>query len=111
MPVSVVFNYNDGVYAIDSDPNKADAQDKNILIWMVIFYLLSLWFSLKETQGTLLEKYLTTPTQEFSSYLRSNPLPPCNEDIRREAYRYAKVYILYSSDFCKLSTLDSHKSL
>lgn len=35
MPVSVLLNYKDGVYAIDSVHNDADDPDKNILTWLV----------------------------------------------------------------------------
>jgi hypothetical protein len=35
MPASVVMNYNDGVYAIDSDAEKSSDAEKNILTWMV----------------------------------------------------------------------------
>ena len=35
MPASVVLNYNDGVYAIDSDAEKSCGAEKNILTWMV----------------------------------------------------------------------------
>lgn len=37
MPTSIVFNYKDGIYTIDSD-GKDDATDKNILLWMVRVY-------------------------------------------------------------------------
>jgi hypothetical protein len=35
MPVTVVMNYNDGVYAIDSDSGNSGVGEKNILTWMV----------------------------------------------------------------------------
>ncbi|TFK73566.1 Pet127-domain-containing protein [Pluteus cervinus] len=72
MPSSVLLNYNNGVYAIDSD---SDQTDKNILTWM----------------GTLLEKYVTMEPSEFTTYMRHSP-PADNDtdDNRREAYRYAK---------------------
>ena len=37
MPASVLMNHNDGVYAIDSDSDKEQYSDKNILTWMVTF--------------------------------------------------------------------------
>ncbi|EGN98005.1 hypothetical protein SERLA73DRAFT_109301 [Serpula lacrymans var. lacrymans S7.3] len=73
MPSSVILNYKDGVYAIDSD--SSDTSEKNILTWM----------------GTMLEKFLTEPREEFVRYLRSSPeIPQEDIDPRREAYRYAK---------------------
>lgn len=35
MPASVVMNYNDSVYSIDSGSDKESHTDKNILTWMV----------------------------------------------------------------------------
>lgn len=35
MAASVVFNYHDGVYIIDSKPLEYDNSELNILIWMV----------------------------------------------------------------------------
>ena len=35
MPTSVVFNYCDGVYMIDSDDTDAGDSQYNILVWMV----------------------------------------------------------------------------
>ncbi|KAK7469134.1 hypothetical protein VKT23_003625 [Stygiomarasmius scandens] len=89
MAASVVFNYKDGVYAIDSDPSKNDDVDKNILTWM----------------GTLLEKYLTTPSKEFLTYMRSHPTlaEALEDDPTREAYRYSK-----SEKFVMRSQLDCH---
>ncbi|KAJ7288412.1 mitochondrial protein Pet127-domain-containing protein [Mycena rebaudengoi] len=82
MPVSVIFNYKDGVYAIDSD---SEDSSKNYLTWL----------------GTLLEKFLTMPPAEFSTYLRSSPPLPGEEDPMKEAYRYAK-----SQKFVMRSQLD-----
>ncbi|KAF5382603.1 hypothetical protein D9615_002963 [Tricholomella constricta] len=88
MPVSVVYNHDKGVYAIDSDSDNDDV-DKNILTWM----------------GTLLEKYLTATPDEFAAYIRSNPAPesPLAESPLRDAYRYAK-----SDRFVMRSQLDCH---
>lgn len=36
MPASVVYRYNDGVYAIDSDELLKGSAEKNILTWMVL---------------------------------------------------------------------------
>ncbi|KAH7924960.1 Pet127-domain-containing protein [Leucogyrophana mollusca] len=84
MPTSVVLNYKDGVYTIDSD--KSDEADKNLLTWM----------------GTMLEKFLTVPESEFTQYLRpSAPEAEDDGDTRREAYRYAK-----SKSFVMRSQLD-----
>lgn len=35
MPASVVLNYEDGVYAIDSTHSEKDDPDKNVLTWLV----------------------------------------------------------------------------
>ena len=35
MPASVLLNYKDGVYAIDSAYNERDDPDKNVLTWLV----------------------------------------------------------------------------
>jgi len=35
MPASVVLNYKDGVYAIDSGYSERDDPDKNVLTWLV----------------------------------------------------------------------------
>ncbi|EEB95415.1 hypothetical protein MPER_05620, partial [Moniliophthora perniciosa FA553] len=94
MAASVLFNYNDGVYAIDSDPSKAEEAEKNILTWM----------------GTLLEKYLTMSTEEFLAYMRTHPQPVIEDEKvsdgpTREAYRYSK-----SEKFVMRSQLDCHDS-
>ncbi|KAJ7134543.1 mitochondrial protein Pet127-domain-containing protein [Mycena epipterygia] len=82
MPTSVLFNYKDGVYAIDSD---SEDSSKNVLTWL----------------GTLLEKFLTMSKEEFGTYLRSSPPLEGEEDPMREAYRYAK-----SEKFVMRSQLD-----
>ncbi|KAJ7459785.1 RNA processing-related protein, mitochondrial RNA degradation [Mycena latifolia] len=83
MPTSVLFNYQDGVYSIDSD---SEDSSKNILTWL----------------GTLLEKFVTMSKQEFATYLRSTPpVGDVVEDPMREAYRYAK-----SEKFVMRSQLD-----
>jgi hypothetical protein len=47
-------------------------------------------------QGTMLEKFLTVPQDEFNRYLRDAPKFTEEEiDTRREAYRYSKVQILF----------------
>ncbi|KAJ3815306.1 mitochondrial protein Pet127-domain-containing protein [Lentinula aff. lateritia] len=91
MAASVVFNYRNGVYSIDSDSEKEEGADKNILLWM----------------GTILEKYLTMPSEEFLSNLRSRPEPPRKntDESTREAYRYSK-----SEKFVLRSQLDCHDS-
>ncbi|KAG6856418.1 hypothetical protein H0H87_004637 [Tephrocybe sp. NHM501043] len=85
MPASVILNHNDGIYAIDSDAEKDKMADKNILTWM----------------GTLLEKYLTSTSEEFAPYMRFNPGPPRVDNPLRDAYRYAK-----SEKFVMRSQLD-----
>ncbi|KAJ6512204.1 mitochondrial protein Pet127-domain-containing protein [Mycena vitilis] len=82
MPSSVVFNCNNGVYAIDSD---SEDTSKNILTWL----------------GTLLEKFLTMSKTEFGTYLRSSPPLDEHDDPTKEAYRYAK-----SEKFVMRSQLD-----
>ncbi|KAJ7780564.1 mitochondrial protein Pet127-domain-containing protein [Mycena maculata] len=82
MPTSVLFNYKDGIYAIDSD---SEDSSKNILTWL----------------GTLLEKFVTMSKAEFATYLRSSPPLPDRDDPMREAYRYAK-----SEKFVMRSQLD-----
>ncbi|KAF8073820.1 RNA processing-related protein, mitochondrial RNA degradation [Lyophyllum atratum] len=88
MPASVIMNYNDGVYTIDSDSN-SDVADKNILTWM----------------GTLLEKYLTATPEEFAAYIRANPALASlqMESPLKDAYRYAK-----SDRFVMRSQLDCY---
>lgn len=86
MPVSIVLQYKDGVWAVDSGKDGEDDSEKNVLTWM----------------GTLLEKFLTVPESEFKTLLRSSPpLAEGEEDKRREAYRYAK-----SERFLMRSQLD-----
>ncbi|KAF7314200.1 hypothetical protein MKEN_00892200 [Mycena kentingensis (nom. inval.)] len=87
MPAAVTFNYKDGIYSIDAD---GDDSSKNVLTWM----------------GHLLEKFLTTPEDEFKLFLRSEALKAENpdaetEDPIREAYRYSK-----SEKFVMRSQLD-----
>ncbi|KAF8631808.1 hypothetical protein AX17_005023 [Amanita inopinata Kibby_2008] len=87
MPSSVLFNHSDGVYAIDSASDKAGHAEKNILTWM----------------GTLLEKFLTMSSEEFTSYTRTSPEPDNATDPTKEAFRYAK-----SDRFIMRSQLDCH---
>lgn len=47
-------------------------------------------------QGTVLEKFLTMPKEQFSRLLRSSPDPTEEPESKREAYRYSKVYISYT---------------
>ncbi|KAI6125840.1 mitochondrial protein Pet127-domain-containing protein [Pisolithus croceorrhizus] len=84
MPTSVILDYNDGVWSIDSDKANAIAE-KNVLTWM----------------GTMLEKFLVLPEPEFKKLLRSSPEPIEGHDSRREAYRYAM-----SDSFVMRSQLD-----
>ena len=35
MPASVLLNYKEGVYAVDSAHNEGDDPEKNVLIWLV----------------------------------------------------------------------------
>ncbi|KAF9014572.1 Pet127-domain-containing protein [Hymenopellis radicata] len=86
LPATVVFNYKDGRYAVDSLQD--ESRDKNILLWM----------------GTLLEKYLTSHADQFDALMRT--VPPPTEDVStndmiREAFRFAK-----SEKFVMRSQLD-----
>ncbi|KAK0244416.1 mitochondrial protein Pet127-domain-containing protein [Armillaria nabsnona] len=86
MPPTVVFNHQDGTYAIDSHADTLS--DKNILTWM----------------GTLLEKYLTTPLPEFPTFMRTET-PDFEADTTeqniRDAFRFSK-----SKTFVMRSQLD-----
>lgn len=84
MPTSVVFNYQNSIYSIDSD---SEDSSKNVLTWL----------------GTLLEKFVTMSQEEFGTYLRSTSASDivAEEDPMREAYRYAK-----SEKFVMRSQLD-----
>ncbi|KAG8214887.1 hypothetical protein J3R82DRAFT_10058 [Butyriboletus roseoflavus] len=72
MPTSVVLNYKEGVWLIDSDKME-ELGEKNVLTWM----------------GTMLEKFLTASEGEFKKLLRSAPDVEEDFDAKREAYRYA----------------------
>ncbi|KAF8158335.1 mitochondrial protein Pet127-domain-containing protein [Crassisporium funariophilum] len=87
MPATVVLNYKDGVYAIDSHTSEFDDPDKNVLTWM----------------GTLLENFLTKPPEEFKTFItmESTPMTTDEEPTMREAFRFAK-----SKDFVMRSQLD-----
>ncbi|KIK28182.1 hypothetical protein PISMIDRAFT_7693 [Pisolithus microcarpus 441] len=84
MPTSVILEYNDGVWSIDSDKANEIAE-KNVLTWM----------------GTMLEKFLVLPEPKFKKLLRSSPESIDDHDSRREAYRYAM-----SDSFVMRSQLD-----
>lgn len=84
MPTTVNMMYKDGIYSFDSQ--SSDLSEKNVLTWM----------------GTMLEKFLTAPKEEFERCLRSAPpLAEDEIDTRREAYRYSK-----SDRFVMRSQLD-----
>ncbi|KAH9065355.1 mitochondrial protein Pet127-domain-containing protein [Lactarius vividus] len=85
--VSVILNYRDGVYLIDSAGDRVPGfSEKNVLAWM----------------GTLLEKFLTYSPTDFLRLTRSFDAPtPLAEESKREAYRYAK-----SDKFMLRSQLD-----
>lgn len=46
MPSSILMNYKDGVYAIDSDSDIPGASEKNVLTWMVSFLFLVLLYGI-----------------------------------------------------------------
>ena len=75
LPVSIMLNYKDGVWSTDSNPSDPGASEKNVLTWM----------------GTMLEKFLTVPEEEFRTLLRDAPPLEQADDGKREAYRYARV--------------------
>jgi len=61
---------------------------------MVCHFLESLFVHLLGFKGTMLEKYLTHPANEFARLLRSTPnvTPEALECFKKpEAYRYSKV--------------------
>ncbi|ETW81737.1 hypothetical protein HETIRDRAFT_237178, partial [Heterobasidion irregulare TC 32-1] len=89
MPASVVLKHSDGVYAIDSLSLIPGSSEKNVLTWM----------------GTVLEKFLTMPKEQFSRLLRSSPDPTEEPESKREAYRYSK-----SDKFVMRSQLDCYDS-
>ncbi|KAI0250740.1 mitochondrial protein Pet127-domain-containing protein [Lactifluus subvellereus] len=84
---SVILNYRNGVYLIDSAGDAVPGlSGKNVLTWM----------------GTLLEKFLTHSPSEFLRLTRSSDDPTAMaEGPKREAYRYAK-----SDKFILRSQLD-----
>ncbi|KAI9443275.1 mitochondrial protein Pet127-domain-containing protein [Lactarius indigo] len=84
---SVILNYRDGVYLIDSAGDRVPGfSQKNVLVWM----------------GTLLEKFLTCSPTDFLRLTRSSDAPtPLAEESKREAYRYSK-----SDKFVLRSQLD-----
>ncbi|KAF7978478.1 hypothetical protein HWV62_45609 [Athelia sp. TMB] len=89
MPTTLNLMYKDGIYAFDSQ--SSDLSEKNVLTWM----------------GTMLEKFLTAPKEEFQRYLRSAPeLAEDEIDTRREAYRYSKASDHSTHRFVMRSQLD-----
>ncbi|KAF9527551.1 mitochondrial protein Pet127-domain-containing protein [Crepidotus variabilis] len=85
-PATVLLNYKDGVYAIDSHSAEYDDPDKNVLTWM----------------GTLLENFLTKSPEKFKEFMNFNESPEkSGEKSMKEAYRYAK-----SNNFVMRSQLD-----
>ncbi|EAU86245.2 hypothetical protein CC1G_03456 [Coprinopsis cinerea okayama7 len=88
-PASIILNYKDGVYCIDSDKSKTDFPEKTVLTWL----------------GTLLEKFLTLNPAKFKQLLKASPEPPESESMKneREPYRYAK-----SKAFVMRSQLDCY---
>ena len=95
MPASVILNYRDGVYLIDSAGDAIPGMSgKNILTWMVRIHVFPYVPSplIANIQGTLLEKHLTHSPDDFLRLTRSSDDPiVVVKEPRREAYRYAKV--------------------
>jgi hypothetical protein len=86
MPVSLLMNWKDGVYSIDSGWGGPALSDKTVLTWM----------------GTMLENFLTKDEADFSQLLRSSILAgDADEAPQREAYRFSK-----SRKFLMRSQLD-----
>lgn len=93
MPASVTFRWRKdntekeaGRYYLDN--SGSGEPDKNILTWM----------------GTMLEKLLTLPKEQFAGYMRSDtdaPLPEKSD--KREAFRFSKT-----NNFIMRSQLDCH---
>lgn len=91
MPAEVRLNHKDGIYAIDSAHGERDDPNKNVLTWLVSLKFSMEGLQLTGLQGTLLEKFLTMPPEEFRRLLRDSPNPTTDSGETREAYRYAKV--------------------
>jgi hypothetical protein len=85
MPSSIIMNWKDGVYSLDSGWGGASPTLKTVLTWM----------------GTLLENFLTHDESKFQALLRSTPSPESDEPPMREAYRFSK-----SKRFIMRSQLD-----
>ncbi|KAG9000254.1 hypothetical protein FRB93_012794 [Tulasnella sp. JGI-2019a] len=90
-PGTVNIKHNAGVYALDSSSGPDDdvgASDRNVLSWM----------------GTMLEKYLTLPSDAFNTLLRStssHSQKSLDKVPQEEAYQYSK-----SKKFVMRSQLD-----
>ncbi|KAI0086464.1 mitochondrial protein Pet127-domain-containing protein [Irpex rosettiformis] len=86
-PVATKLIYKDGIYSTDSFSHTPGLTDRNVLTWM----------------GTLLEKFLTLPEEQFKLLLHSTP-PPLPEltSSKRDAFRFAKVgsYVMRSQLDC-----------
>lgn len=96
MPASVLLNYKDGVYAIDSYSPEYDDPDKNVLTWLVSNFFFARWFHCVLTliKGTLLENFLTRPKEDFKKFMRIGSSLEPDEKMLKQAYRYAKVGIV-----------------
>ncbi len=98
MPTSVLLNYKDGVYAIDSYSADHDDPDKNVLTWQVSLTSSANLILLTYSKGTLLENFLTKNPEDFKKFMRSESSPFQKGEIsRKQAYRYAKVYFVFGS--------------
>ncbi|KAI0702286.1 mitochondrial protein Pet127-domain-containing protein [Cytidiella melzeri] len=85
-PVAVKLNYEDGIYSTDSVAGESSVGDRNVLSWM----------------GTMLEKFLTLPEEEFKLLQRTSPASLYQKDGKREAYRFVKTgkYVMRSQLDC-----------
>ena len=100
MPATVLLNYKDGVYAIDSYSPEYDDPDKNVLTWLVsgFFFLAVTQRGLTSVKGTLLENFLTREPEDFQKFMRlESSTVESDEKIMKQAYRYAKVGVLFDS--------------
>ncbi|KAG8883200.1 hypothetical protein FRB97_007022 [Tulasnella sp. 331] len=88
-PGSVFIKHSAGVYAFDGSSGADDdigLSDRNVLSWM----------------GTMLEKYLTLPPNEFDGLLRSTSDQSLKTVTRGEAYQYSasKKFVMRSQLDC-----------
>ena len=63
-----------------------------LLGWYALPYFLASHLLMRaNSQGTLLEKFMTMTPEEFTTFTRSEAATEAKDSSLREAYRYAKV--------------------